>query len=158
MNSWRSYQTLVKLVIADIQQLTKRDVKVIVVLDGGDLPQKAWARKKRDKDLPGAEDTYVAFLQRFNDNSQKVLQEQGPVLWEAERKRLARRCVSRTPDMTTAVIKGLRHAHSVPSGSIRGGRPACPLVHGEAHRCSAHLGLGLGDVWCKKGYLSLRKK
>ena len=105
------YQTLVKLVIADIQQLTKRDVKVIVVLDGGDLPQKAWARKKRDKDLPGAEDTYVAFLQRFNDNSQKVLQEQGPVLWEAERKRLARRCVSRTPDMTTAVIKGLRHAH-----------------------------------------------
>ena len=48
------YQTLVKLVIADIQQLTKRDVKVIVVLDGGDLPQKAWARKKRDKDLPGA--------------------------------------------------------------------------------------------------------
>jgi len=73
------YQTLVKLVIADIQQLTKRDVNVIVVLDGGNLPQKDWARKKRDKDLPGATDIYVAYLNRFR-NSQKVLQE-GPVRW-----------------------------------------------------------------------------
>ena len=105
------YHTLVRLVIADIQQLTKRDVKVIVVLDGGDLPQKAWARKKRDKDLPGATDTYVAYLKRFRDSSQQVLQEEGPVQWETERKRLARRCVSRTPGMTTAVIKGLRHAN-----------------------------------------------
>ena len=63
------------LVIADIQQLTKRDVNVIVVLDGGNLPQKDWARKKRDKDLPGATYIYTAYLNRFRDNSQKVLQE-----------------------------------------------------------------------------------
>ncbi len=40
MSSWSlSDISLTKLrVIADIQQLTKRDIKVIVVLDGGDLP------------------------------------------------------------------------------------------------------------------------
>ncbi len=65
--------------------------------------KKDWARKKRDKDLPGATDIYMAYLNQFRDNSQKVLQEEGPILREAERKRLARRCMSRTPAMTTAV-------------------------------------------------------
>ena len=38
------YLPSVKLIIGEIQQLTKRDIKVIVVLDESDLPQKDWAK------------------------------------------------------------------------------------------------------------------
>ena len=45
------YLPLVKLIIGDIQQLTKRDIKVIVVLDESDLPQTDWARKSATRIL-----------------------------------------------------------------------------------------------------------
>ena len=94
------FDTLCKVLVSSFKSMKSQGINPLLVFDGGELPAKNFTKQQRQKRVNEAVDNYNQLMLK---HGQEPFKTHSDPEFETNRKKWARKCLHRTPDMMTSL-------------------------------------------------------